>query len=81
MGNWSGFFYWIIHFSAVKEILDYDINISMVCLWDQELLGYYFTVVHRPNIIMLDVDSLSRRYGKLIATHVGVSSVLKDRYL
>ena len=88
MGNWSylsfsmgGVFYWLCGFSEVKEILEYDGNIVMVRRWSQELLGYDFAVVHLPNIIMTDVDALSRLYKKIITTHVDVSSILKDRDL
>ena len=47
----------------------------------KELLGCDFSVVHRPNIMMTDVGDLRKCYVKLIATHVSVSSILKDRYL
>ena len=60
-------------------MLDYDGIIAMVHQWAQELLGYDFSVVHRPNRMMADVGALSRRYGKLIPTHVGVDSIHKDR--
>ena len=53
----------------------------MVRRWAQELLGYDFAIVHRPTRIMADVDSLIRHYGRIIAIHVGVASILKDRYL
>ena len=53
----------------------------MVHRWDQELLGYDFAVFHIPNRMMADVDALIRRYGKIIATHVGAAFILKDRYL
>ena len=53
----------------------------MVRRWAKELLGYDFAVVHSPKITMTDVDSLRSSYGKLIATHVGVASILKYRDL
>ena len=65
--------------SAIKEILEYMGSIPMVCRWAQELLGYQFTVVHRPNRMMVDVDSLTRRYGPLIAMHCMVSYILHRR--
>ena len=51
----------------------------MVCRWAQELLGHQFTVVHRSNRMMVDVDSLTRRYGPLIAMHCMVATILRQR--
>ena len=48
----------------------------MIGRWAQELLGYHFTVVHRSNRMMVDVDALSRRVGPLIATHCIVGNIL-----
>ena len=57
---WGCFFYWICDCFAVKEIIKYHRCISMVQRWAQELLGYTFSIVHRPNRMMCDVDALSR---------------------
>ena len=43
---WGCHFYWLCDCSAIKEVLEYDSSISMICRWAQELLGYQFTVVH-----------------------------------
>ena len=51
----------------------------MVCRWAQELLSYHFTVVHRSNRMMIDVDALTRWYGSLITTHCVVASILHLR--
>ena len=53
--------------------------ISMVQRWAQELLGYTFSVVLRPNQMMCDVDSLSRWYGKLSGAHLCISNILHNR--
>ena len=37
---WGGNFWWICDCAAVKEILEYEGNISQICRWTQELLGY-----------------------------------------
>ena len=55
---------------AIKEILEYSGSISMICKWAQELLGYNFSIIHQSSTMMLDVDTLSRRYGNLIGTHL-----------
>ena len=62
----------------VKEILEYDGNISMVCRWAQELLGYHFTVLHRSKHMMRDVDALTRRFGPLVAQYMMIAAVLND---
>ena len=76
---WGCHFWWICDCSAIKEVLEYSDTIPMVCRWVQELLGYQFTVVHRSNRIMVDVDSLTRRYGPLIAMHCMVATILRQR--
>ena len=50
----------------------------MVQHWSQELLGCTFSVVHRPNKIMCDVDALSRKYGKRIVAHLFIPNILHD---
>ncbi len=70
---WGCFFYWMCDCSAVKEVLHYEGSISYVCRWSQELLGYHFACVHRSNRMMMDVDGLTRRYGKSVATHIAVA--------
>ena len=67
---WVCFFYWLCDCSAVKYMIKYDGCISMVQRWAQELLGYTFSIVHRPNRMMCDVDALSRWYVKLIVAHL-----------
>ena len=76
---WGTHFYWMCDCSAVKEILEYSGNISMIQRWAQELLGYHFSVIHRPARMMVDVDALSRRYGKPIATHIAVACIFRAR--
>ena len=60
-------------------MLEYNGTIPLVYRWAQELLGYQFTIVHRPNRTMADVDSLTCCYGPLIAMHCMVSSILHQR--
>ena len=45
---WGRHVYWLCDYSAVQEMLEYEVSISMVCHWEQELLGI--------------VDSLSQLY-------------------
>ena len=64
----------------MKEILEYNGNISMVCFWAQELLGYYFSILHRSKSMMGDVDAISRRFGPLIAFHIRTALLLSNDY-
>ena len=76
---WGAHFYWFCDCTAVKEVLEYDGSIHMVMRWAQELLGYHFTVVHRPARMMIDVDALTRRFGKPLATHIAVAYFLQQQ--
>ena len=49
----------------------------MICRWAHNLLGYQFTVIHRSNKLMGDVDALRRRYGLLICSRLQIAHVLK----
>ena len=76
---WGNKFYWLCDCSAVREILEYDGTIPMICRWAQELLGYDFDVIHRNNRMMVDVDALTRRFGPLIAKHMVIAAYLRDK--
>ena len=52
---------------TVYKILSYDGLIHTLRRWTQELLAYSFTYVHRLNIMMQDVDALSRYLDPLVA--------------
>ena len=56
---WGAHFFIICDCLAIQEILDYSGTIHMICRWAQELLGYNFTILHRPAKMMMDVDALS----------------------
>ena len=53
----------------------------MVCRWAQEILSCNFTIVHRSNKIMFDVDPLTRHSGHFISHHISISSLLISRDL
>ena len=73
---WGCHFYWICDCLAIMEILDYSGTISMICRWAQELLGYNFTIIHRPAKMMGDVDTLSRHFGQLITSYLSIANIL-----
>jgi hypothetical protein len=76
---WGCHFYWMCDCSAVKEVLEYSGTIHFVMRWSQELLGYQFSVIHRNNRMMIDVDGLTRRFGPLIAQYCMIASILSQR--
>ena len=65
-------FYWICDCKSMSEVLEYDGNIAMVYRWAQEVLGYHFSVVHKPARMIIDIDSLTRRFGSLTAQYIQV---------
>jgi len=75
---WGTHFYWLCDCAAVKEILEYDGPITMIKRWAQELLGYHFTVVHRLQRMMWDVDSLNRFYGNPVQTYITIAQMFAD---
>ena len=60
---WDNNFWWMCDCAAVKEILEYEGNISQICRWAQESFGYQFAIVHRSYKKLMDVNVLSRRFG------------------
>ena len=78
---WGTHFYWICDCITLKEILECNGNISMVCCWDQKLLGYYFSILHRSEHVMRDIDAISRWFGPLIAFHIFTASLLSNEEL
>ena len=74
---WGNHFYWMCDCSAVKEVLEYNGSIPMICRWAQELLGYNFTCIHRSARMMVDVDALTRRFGSLITTHCVIAHIFR----
>jgi hypothetical protein len=76
---WGTRFYWMCDCNAIKEILEYEGNIAMVSRWAQELLGYHFTVIHRSARMMVDVDGLTRRFGKPIAEYIMIAHIMSKR--
>ena len=44
----------------MREVLEYDGPIAMMCRWAQELLGCHFFCLHRAARMMIGVDGLSR---------------------
>ena len=73
---WGKYFYWLCDCAVIKEIFDYSGCIAMTCGWAQELLGYQFAVVHRPNKNMKDVDALSRNHYPLVSLHLKIVACL-----
>ena len=61
--------------ATVKEIFEYEGNISQICRWAQKILGYQFTIVYRSYKMIMNVDALFRRFGPLIALHCSIANI------
>ena len=73
---WGTNFYWLCDCNSVKEILNYSGSIHMLSRWSMELLGYSFSIVHRPAKMMADVDCLARRYTTAFQRYVHIAFIL-----
>ena len=60
----------------MSKILEYVGDIAMVFCLVREILGYHFSVIHRPALMMIDIDSLTRRFGNLTAQYIQVTTLL-----
>jgi hypothetical protein len=74
---WGAHFYWLCDCNSIKEVLEYTGPIHMICRWSQELLGYQFTIIHRPAKMMADVDALNRRFSSDLAQYTCIASILR----
>ena len=63
----------------MKELLEYDGCIPMISRWAQELLGYHFTVIHRPTRMMRDVDAITCLFGPIISHHMTIALILSEK--
>ena len=73
---WGKHFYWLCNCKAIREVLEYDGSIVTVSKWDQKLINYHFSVIHRSARMMVDVDALSGRYGSLPTQHMQIASII-----
>ena len=74
---WGTHFYWMCDCNSIKEILNYNGSIHMLSRWSMELLGYNFTIIHRPAKMMADVDALNRRYEPHFQRHLYIAALLR----
>ena len=51
----------------------------MVQIWDQEQLGYHFTVIHWITNMMGDVNALTRQSGENVSVHQCVANILHNK--
>ena len=60
----------------IREILEYECTISMICWWAQELLGYNFSIINHPARMMVDVAELSWKFGHTLAQYLCTAVLL-----
>ena len=75
---WGRHFYWLCDCNSVKEILNYTGSIHMLSRWSMELLGYSFSIIHRPARMMMDADCLARRYTPAFRRYANIAVILLD---
>jgi hypothetical protein len=75
---WGKLFYWVCDCSAISALVEYDGDNHMLRRWAQDLLGYDFITLHRPERMMRDVDALSRCYDKLVRAHVLIATANRE---
>ena len=62
----------------MKEILEYDGIIAIMCLCTYEFLGYNLTIVHLCEHMMCNIDAISRRFGPLVALHIRTAAIISS---
>ena len=60
----------------MKEILEYNGEIHMICRWAHELLGYHYSIINGCARMMRDVDAIPRRFSSSIGSHIRIASLL-----
>ena len=58
--------------------MEYTGNTAIVACWTQELLGYHFSMIHRPARMMTDVDGLTRRVDTLSSQYAHIALLLSN---
>ena len=76
---WGTRFYWMCDCMAIKEILEYIGDSHQLRRWCQELMGYDFSVIHRCELMMRDVDALTRRFGKAVTLYCMQAYLMRSR--
>ena len=72
-------FSWMCNCSTMKEILEYDGKITMVCRWVPKILAYSLSVLHWPCRMMIDVVSLTFLFGPQIIPHCIIATIISQR--
>ena len=76
---WGKQFYAMCDMKTLYRILEYDGPIHCIRRWCQELFAYDFITIHRPAIMMKDVDALNRGpYSKVIASYLAFVTTIKE---
>ena len=73
---WGVLFYLLCDCNALRSIVEYEGTNYMLARWAQELLGYNFLCLHRPDTMMQDVDGVSRHPDPLIDSYERTAQLL-----
>ena len=75
---WGTRFYCMCDMKTLYKILEYDGPIHCLRRWTQELQAYDFIPIHRPAMMMKDVDALNRGpYARIITTYYAISASIR----
>ena len=48
----------------------------MMCRWDQDIIGYHFTIFHCSVRMMIFVDDFTQRFSSITVQHVSIVALL-----
>ena len=72
-------FYWMCNWTTIKEVLDYDGSIVKVYWWVHTIISYPFNAVHIFRRMMVNIDALACRFGRLIAIYYVIPYIFAKR--
>ena len=76
---WGKHFYWIYDCYSIKEILKYTGSIHQLCRWSQELFAYDFSIIHRPAVMMKNINTLLRGSNLFIRQYLASACIMRGR--
>ena len=62
----------------MSKIFEYDDDIYMVSRWIQDIIGYHFSILHRPDRMIIDINSFALIFGNLTTQCVQIETLLSN---